>query len=130
MCAADVSDTSLQQGQGMHGSLSRADTHNFMAAAGPDFKAGFKDTAPVSNADIGATLAHLLGLKIAANGQLAGRVAAEALKNGPPAPAATRRDVASAPAEGGFATVLHQQELAGHTYYDSAGAQGRVVTGR
>ena len=31
----------LQQGQGMHGSFSRADTMNFMAAIGPDFKSGF-----------------------------------------------------------------------------------------
>jgi hypothetical protein len=46
LCAATVADTTLQQGQGMHGSLSRADTMNFMAAVGPDFKSGFVDTAP------------------------------------------------------------------------------------
>jgi arylsulfatase A-like enzyme len=127
MCAADVADTSLQQGQGMHGSLSRADTHNFMAAVGPDFKAGFKDTAPVNNADIGATLAHVLGLDIAPRGSLLGRVAEEALRGGPAPAAATRRDLASAPGAGGFTTVLHEQLLAGHAYYDSAGAPGRVV---
>ena len=52
-CAVSVADTGLQQGQGMHGSFSRADTKNFMAATGPDFKAGFIDPAPVSNADVG-----------------------------------------------------------------------------
>ncbi len=48
----------------MHGSFSRADTMNFMAAIGPDFKSGFVDEAPVSNADIGKTIAQVLGLKI------------------------------------------------------------------
>ena len=38
MCAVEIADTGLQQGQGMHGSFSRADTMNFMAAIGPDFK--------------------------------------------------------------------------------------------
>ena len=33
-----------------------------MAAIGPDFKTGFADPAPVSNADIAPTLAHILGL--------------------------------------------------------------------
>ncbi len=32
LCAVELSDTNLQQGQGMHGTFSRADTHNFMAA--------------------------------------------------------------------------------------------------
>jgi hypothetical protein len=39
-CAVEVADTSLQQGQGMHGSFSRADTWNLMALSGPDFKTG------------------------------------------------------------------------------------------
>ena len=48
----------------MHGSFSRADTLNFMAAIGPSFKTGFVDEAPVSNADIGKTIAHALELKL------------------------------------------------------------------
>jgi len=47
-CAVELADTGLQQGQGMHGSFSRADTMNFMAAIGPDFKTGFI-TAPGSH---------------------------------------------------------------------------------
>jgi hypothetical protein len=54
MCTVEIADAGLQQGQGMHGSFSRADTMNFMAAIGPDFKRGFVDEAPVSNADMGA----------------------------------------------------------------------------
>jgi len=33
-CAVEVADSALQQGQGMHGSFSRADTWNFMAMQG------------------------------------------------------------------------------------------------
>src|SRR5262249_15486908 len=33
-CTVEVADTVLQQGQGMHGSFSRADTWNFMAMQG------------------------------------------------------------------------------------------------
>ena len=60
-CTVGVNDTSLKTGQGSHGSLSRAETRNFMAAMGPDFKAGFADKAPISNADIAPTLAHIAG---------------------------------------------------------------------
>jgi Type I phosphodiesterase / nucleotide pyrophosphatase len=40
-CTAEIADSNLQQGQGMHGSFSRADTANFTAAIGPDFKRAF-----------------------------------------------------------------------------------------
>ena len=62
-CSVQVADTVLRQGQGMHGSFGRGDTMNFMAAIGPDFKAGYVDPLPVSNADVGMTIAaKLLGL--------------------------------------------------------------------
>ena len=70
LCTAEVADTALQQGQGMHGSFSRADTMNFMAAIGPSFKRGYVDEVPVSNADVGQTLARLLDLKIPFRGSL------------------------------------------------------------
>ena len=60
-CTVGVADTPLATGQGNHGSFSRAETRNFMAAIGPDFKAGFADPAPVSNADIAPTLAQIDG---------------------------------------------------------------------
>src|SRR5262249_30346354 len=53
----EIADTGLQQGQGMHGSFGRQDTFNFMAASGPDFKKGYVDAAPSSNADLPTTLA-------------------------------------------------------------------------
>ena len=76
-CTVEVADTVLQQGQGMHGSFSRADTWNFMAMQGPDFKQQFVDPAPASNADVGRTIAHLMQLDTRDKGQLVGRVLSE-----------------------------------------------------
>jgi len=125
-CAVEVADTSLQQGQGIHGSFSRADTHNFMAAVGPDFKRGFVDPAPVSNADVGMTAARLLGLEIAPKGRLTGRVMQEALEGAGAAPASRPVRISSRPAANGFTTVLDAQDAGGRRYFDAAGAPGRV----
>jgi arylsulfatase A-like enzyme len=127
MCGVEVADSGQQQGQGIHGSFGRQDTHNFMAAIGPDFQAGFRDRAPVSNADWAATLAHILGLDLGGAGQLRGRVMAEALKDGGPPPPAREITVRSRPAANGFTTVLNAQEAAGETYFDAAGAPGRTL---
>ena len=125
-CTVEVADTVLQEGQGMHGSFSRADTWNFMALQGPDFKTRFVDPAPASNADIGRTIAHLLGLKTGDNGKLVGRVLAEALPNGT-VPEATGRVVISEPAANGLSTVLNLQEVGHARYFDAAGFPGRAV---
>jgi arylsulfatase A-like enzyme len=126
VCAAEVADTTLQQGQGMHGTFSRADTHNFMAAIGPDFRQGFRDAAPVGNVDVAPTLARVMALHWRAIGHLQGRVMSEALKGG--AGVTSRRYVLeSDPAANGFTTVLEGQRAGGTDYYDAAGAPGRVV---
>jgi hypothetical protein len=129
LCAAEVADTSLQQGQGMHGSFSRADTWNFMAARGPDFRAGFVDPLPASNADVGTTLAYLLGLKVAPNGKLAGRVLRESLNDNAPGelPQVTRGTLESAPAHNGLRTILKTQSVGLSVYWDAAGFAGRTV---
>jgi hypothetical protein len=124
-CAVEIADTPLQQGQGIHGTFSRADTHNFMAAIGPDFRKGFVDPTPVSNVDLAVTLARALRIDIAPKGALTGRVLSEALKGGQPV-TATRKTIRSAPAANGFVTVLNTQAAAGKTYYDAAGMPGRV----
>lgn len=126
LCAAEVADTPLQQGQGMHGSFSRADTWNFMAAAGPDFRKGYVDKLPASNADIGMTLAHLLQLDIPAKGKLTGRVLGESLVGGVSGKVSTRT-LASAPAVNGLKTVLKQQVVGETVYSDAAGFAGRTV---
>lgn len=126
LCTVEVADTRLQQGQGMHGNFARADTQNFMAAIGPDFKAGYVDKLPVSNADVGMTMARLLHLKPAAKGALVGRVMTEAMPNGA-APKAYTGTLAGPRAANGLRTVLHFQRVQTQRYYDVAGFPGRSV---
>jgi len=126
MCAVNIADTSLQQGQGMHGSFSRADTMNFMAAIGPSFKTAYVDDAPASNADIGKTIAHALGLKVPFKGSLQGRILDEALPGGdhPSVQAWVDR---SQPSETGLTTTLVGQRVGQMRYFDAAGFPGRTV---
>jgi len=128
LCAAEVADTSLVEGQGMHGSFSRADTWNFMAARGPEFKRGYIDPLPTSNADIAVTMAHLLNLELHPKGALSGRVLTESLRNRSDVlPPIRAERIESEPSPNGLKTVLRTQRVAGHTYYDAAGTPGRTV---
>jgi hypothetical protein len=125
-CVAEVADTTLAQGQGMHGSFSRADTFNFTAAIGPSFKRGYVDRLPVSNADIGQTIATLMHLPIAARakGQLIGRSLEEALVGGREA-RKTQGELVSAPGANGLKTVLHFEQVGPTRYFNVAGFPGR-----
>jgi len=125
-CSVEVADTVLRQGQGMHGSFGRGDTMNFMAAIGPDFKAGYVDALPVGNADVGATAARILGLTQKPNGNLVGRVMTEAMPNGA-TPRAFTVSVKSEPAANGLRTVLNYQHVGSQRYFDVAGFPGRSV---
>ena len=126
LCSVQVSDTVLQQGQGNHGGFTRANTRNFMAAIGPDFKRGYRDPSPVSNADIAPTLAKVMGLPPPSKGKLTGRPIAEALKPGRKI-RSTPHVLRSAQAANGFVTVLESQSVGHETYLDAAGMPGRVV---
>jgi Type I phosphodiesterase / nucleotide pyrophosphatase len=125
-CGVEVADTALQQGQGMHGSFSRADTRNIMGAAGPDFREHFEDGLPASNADIGKTVAALLALRIPARGKLTGRELNEAMANGtmPEAHSAVLR---SEPDAAGHVTVVLTQTVGETVYFDAAGYPGRTL---
>lgn len=125
-CAVEVADSGLQQGQGMHGSFSRGDTWNFMAATGPDFKAGMVDLAPTSNADIGKTIAQLLDLQTNDKGKLVGRVMQEILIGGP-IPEVQSEVIASEPSANGLRTVINLQRVGDTRYFDAAGFPGRTV---
>jgi Type I phosphodiesterase / nucleotide pyrophosphatase len=125
-CTVEVADTVLQQGQGMHGSFSRADTWNFMAMQGPDFKAQFVDPAPASNADLGRTIAQLMHLDLSDKGKLIGRVLSEVLPGGT-VPEASSRVITSEPAANGLVTVLDMQQVGETRYFDVAGFPGRTV---
>jgi arylsulfatase A-like enzyme len=125
-CSVEIADSPLRQGQGMHGSFGRGDTMNFMAAIGPDFKAGYADALPVGNADVGATAAKLMGLKAEAQGGLFGRVMTESLPNGI-MPKAVSDTIRSKPAPNGLRTVLNLQLVGSTRYFDAAGFPGRTV---
>lgn len=118
--AVQVSDTPLQEGQGMHGGFGRDQTFNNMAAFGPDFKKGFADDTPVGNIDIVPTLAKILGIEMPSNGTLKGRVLQEALTGGAAAKTETLKTIVSAPDSNGVSTMLEYQEADGVRYYKRA----------
>ena len=125
-CSVQVADTVLRQGQGMHGSFSRGDTLNFMAAIGPDFKSGYVDPLPVSNADVGMTIVELLGLRQVNAGGLMGRVMSEALPNGI-VPKMAEGTITSKPSANGLQTVIKFQRVLSTRYFDVAGFPGRTL---
>jgi arylsulfatase A-like enzyme len=120
MTGVQITDYVLQHGQGMHGSFGRANTLNFMAAIGPDFKKDFIDQAPISNADIAPTFAQILGLGMTSKGELKGRVLREALAGGPPSLSFDHRTAISGSAANGKTTILMYQQLAKQVYFDQA----------
>jgi Type I phosphodiesterase / nucleotide pyrophosphatase len=125
-CTVEVADTVLQQGQGMHGTFSRADTLIIGGAIGPDFRAGFVDPAPTSNPDIGKTMAALLGLRIQDTGKLIGRVLSEALPNGEMPD--WRMSFQVSPADsGGRRTMVQTQHVGDTRYLSAAGYEGRTM---
>jgi Type I phosphodiesterase / nucleotide pyrophosphatase len=129
LCARDVSDTTLPIGGGMHGSFSRADTWNFMAARGPDFRTHYVDELPASNADIGITIAQLLQLQLTPKGKLSGRVLTESFRGHErdPLPRIEYVTQESDPSTNGWKTILRKQSVGGYTYYDTAGFPGRTA---
>jgi hypothetical protein len=126
LCAVEIADTRLQQGQGMHGNFARSDTQNFIAAIGPDFKTGYVDPLPVSNADIGMTIARLLDLPTSTHGKLVGRVLTEAMPNGA-IPQGFTGTLSAQPASNGLRTMLRFQRVQQQHYFDVAGFPGRTV---
>ncbi|HEV2572763.1 MAG TPA: alkaline phosphatase family protein [Beijerinckiaceae bacterium] len=125
-CGVEVADTVLQQGQGMHGSFSRSDTAIIGGALGPDFRKAFVDPAPVSNADIGKTMARILGLRIKDVGKLVGRVTSEAMPNGA-MPKWQSTVQVSAPDARGQITKVAMQVVGTTRYFDAAGYPGRTL---
>jgi hypothetical protein len=112
-----ISDTSLREGQGMHGGFGRESTYINMAAIGPDFKKGFVDSMPAGNADIAPTLAHLMGFDLPKSAPLAGRVLVESLAGKPSASPVPVRYLRSTPGAG-KQTIIAYQEHGGIRYPD------------
>jgi predicted AlkP superfamily pyrophosphatase or phosphodiesterase len=127
MTSVLVGGVTQQQGQGQHGMLSRANTFNNMAAIGPDFKKGFVDLAPVSNADMAPTLASLMGLKVSGIGSLRGRVIREALAGGPSS-TSYQQKISRSKELAGRATILVYQVVGGERYLDEACFQPPAIS--
>jgi hypothetical protein len=129
LCTREIADTIYAGGGGMHGSFSRADTWNFMAARGPDFRQGFKDPLPASNADIGMTIAELLTLQLTPKGKLSGRILTESMRShaDEPLPQVEHHVEVSDPSAQGLSTRLQVQSVDGHRYFDAAGFDGRTA---
>ena len=129
--AVQVSDGTLQEGQGNHGGFGRDQTFNNMAAMGPDFKPGFADPLPMGNIDIAPTLARILGFEMPSTGSLKGRVLQEALLgSATDARGAVVQTLVSTPTSDGISTVLEFQELHGVRYYDKACLVSRAAPQR
>ncbi len=125
-CTVEVADTGLQQGQGMHGSFSRADTDIVGGAIGPDFRSGWTDPAPTSNADIGKTMSQLLGLDIPDMGQLTGRVISEAMPGGTVPEWRSERQVSPQADDVGRVTAVEGVTVGSTRYFKAAGYPGRT----
>lgn len=117
-------------GMGMHGAVGRRELHNFGAAAGPDFRRGFEDRLPTSNADVAVTMAALVGLLDGRSPALrrgAGRVIVEALvgRGRVPAqePAALVRRVRLREGGACAVSVLRFSAMAGLLYLDAGRLQ-------
>ena len=82
---------------------------NSWQAIRPDCKKRFVYLARVSNADIAPTIAQLFGFKIAAKGELKGRVRRETLAGGPAAISFVRRTAISQGAPNGKTTIQMYQ---------------------
>ncbi len=115
----EIADTGLQEGQGMHGTLARADTFNNIAAIGPDFKSTFVDPIPMSNADIAPTLAYLMHINLPFAGTLQGRIMKESLLGFTDLPVVSSEKHISAPS-GDNTTVLLYQLVGDERYYDES----------
>jgi hypothetical protein len=105
-----------------HGTLSPYDLRNTLVAQGPDFRAGWRNPAPVGNIDIAPTLTQVLGLD--AGSPFEGRVLAEALRDGSPeGPAWQANDEAVAFTARGRAWIQRVWfETVGETTYVAGGA--------
>jgi len=80
----------------------------------------------VGNADIGKTIARLLGLNIPFKGMLNGRVIEEALPRGE-TPTSVAGVTRSDPGPDGLVTLLAYQRVGGVSYFDAAGFPDRTV---
>ena len=96
-----------------------------MAAIGPDFKSGYVDPLPVSNADVGTTAAQFLGLRTRQRRSGGpGDVRGPAQRH---VPKMADGILKSQPSANGLHTVLKFQRVRSTRYFDVAGFCGRTL---
>lgn len=129
ICAVSIADTPVQEGQDIAAGFSRAETASFMAARGPDFRAGFSSRTPASPADLLRTISSLVGLKADADSRKAARVLTETLRGfeRKPEPRVRARVVRSKVSDEGDLVEVHLLSVNGVDYLEAAGAPGRTV---
>ena len=117
-------DGGRRAGQGTHGTLSRYEMHNTLIASGPDFRPGFRDELPSSNADLAPTVAHLLGLPHPP--PMDGRVLTEALADtselAPLTATSERQETGCDAGSFHWQQYLQVTHCGGETYFDEGNA--------
>jgi arylsulfatase A-like enzyme len=105
-----------------HGTISPYELRNTLVCAGPDFRVGWRDPAPVGNVDVAPTLTQILGL--APGSPFQGRVLDEALRAAPATPPAwaTREETKTFNARGSAWTQRLWFECVGSHEYLTGGA--------
>lgn len=125
VAGAIVTDGSnYKPGQGAHVTLCPYDMHNTLIAAGPDFRAGFRDELPSGNTDVAPTVLHVLDIQ--PKQKLDGRVLYEALKSAPPQnlpePQLHNRQLVM----GRWKQYLKYVDYGGVQYFDEGNGQERL----
>lgn len=129
ICALSVADTPAQEGLDIAEGFSRAETANFMAARGPDFRVAYSSETPASSIDMVRTVESLMRRKPQEGAKGSGRVLKEALRQfeGQRAPRVRERVVSSKPTSAGDLVEARFLTVNGIDYLESAGAPGRTV---
>jgi len=129
ICAVAVADTPIQEGHDVAVGLSRAETSNFMAARGPDFRANFISRTPASNQDLVRTIEALLRGGSRGRQRADSRILTESLRGGERfrEPAVKKRVIMSRPTENDEVTEVHLLSVGPVSYFYAAGGPGRTV---
>ena len=116
-----------KKGTGIHGSLSRYDMHNSLVAAGPDFRPGYWDDLPSSNADLAPTILWILEKKRAKT--MDGRILTEAMTDARPSATTPRKKTLETSCDVGgqrWRQYLRVTAFEGRDYFDEGNGEGSV----
>jgi hypothetical protein len=129
ICAVAVADTPIQEGHDVAVGLSRAETSNFMAARGPDFRERFISRTPASNGDVARTIESLMRTGAGTRRHGNARELAEGLRGGEKLREVEvkKQVIASRADRHENVTEVHVLSVGNVDYLHAAGAPGRTV---